>query len=269
VSCALINGQPSECIVSTDRGLHYGDGVFETISCRRGRPRWLPLHLQRLQRGCECLGLRFQEYALLEHEIGALAAGAERCIVKVIVTRGPATRRGYAPTGQEQSTRLVARYDWPESEPDGSALRVAVSEVRLGTNPMLAGLKHLNRLEQVMAQRARPPSVDEVVMLSASGTVIAGSTSNVFFADDEGLSTPALTECGVEGVMRRLVLQAARDLGIPVKVRPVHPNELGSMREAFMTNVRWGLRSVARLGERALPVDDCARRLRAVIPELN
>ncbi len=94
MNATLINGLPTKCISSSERGLHYGDGLFETITCRGGRPRWLPLHLQRLRRGCERLGLPFQDYAVLEREIAAVAAGSDRCIVKVIVTRGPATRRG-------------------------------------------------------------------------------------------------------------------------------------------------------------------------------
>ncbi len=119
-----------------------------------------------------------------------------------------------------------------------SGLRVALSPVRLGTNALLAGLKHLNRLEQVMAQRTRPPAIDEVLMLSAAGTVIAGSTSNVFFADDAGLFTPALTECGVEGIMRSLVLQAARNLGI--RVSAVQARTMPGRCGKYMTNVRLG-----------------------------
>lgn len=268
MSAVLINGRPDSGISSFDRGLHYGDGLFETITCRDGRPRWLPLHLQRLQRGCERLGLPFHDFAALGGEISTLAAGSVRCIIKVIVTRGIAQRRGYAPSGAELPTRLVARYAWPE-EPAEGALRVQLSEVRLGSNPLLAGLKHLNRLEQVMAQRARAASVDEVLMLSTSGNVIAGSTSNVFFVDDGGLMTPALTECGVEGVMRRLVLQTAHTLGLPVSVCRIGTEQLASMREAFMTNVRWGVRSVQALDGRSLRSDECARRLRAAIAETH
>ena len=107
-------------INSEDRGLQYGDGLFETVGCLEGRPRWLPLHLQRLRGGCERLQLRFDAFDAFDAlgaEIAAHAAGQGRCIGKLILTRGLARRRGF---------------------------RVAISSVRLGMNPLLAGLKHLN-----------------------------------------------------------------------------------------------------------------------------
>ncbi|HEX4025133.1 MAG TPA: aminodeoxychorismate lyase [Steroidobacteraceae bacterium] len=256
----LINGRPGDQVCASERALHYGDGLFETISCLDGRPRWLDLHLQRLRKGCERLQLPFDAHAALAHEVALLAEGQPRCIVKVIVSRGRATRRGYRPSGEERPTRIVSRHEWPP-DADGAGLRVGISAVRLGSNALLAGLKHLNRLEQVLAQLQRPADADEVLMLSGTQQVISGSMSNVFFADQDGLFTPDLRECGVEGVMRRVVLAAAGG----VAVRPVAAAELAGVREAFMTNVRWGVRSVALLDGRALPGDDYARQLRRLI----
>jgi len=263
----LINGHAGGGIDSADRGLQYGDGLFETIACRDGAPRWLALHLERLQQGCERLRIAFRDVDLLRAEIRGLAAGQQRCIVKVIVTRGTATRRGYAPAGDEQPTRIVSRHDWPQ--PPGRAdagFQLGFSSVTLGTNPLLAGLKHLNRLEQVLAQmQCDAAGLDEVLMLSSAGQVIGGSMSNVFFADDSGLFTPELSECGVAGIMRRLVLQAAGRHGSGVCVRLVEPSELATVREAFLTNVRWGLQSVRVLQGRTLPSDAYAQQLRGLI----
>ncbi len=258
----LINGQSGDQVCVAERALHYGDGLFETIACHGGQPCWLPLHLQRLRKGCERLQLPFDAYDVLAEEIAQLAAWPVRCIVKVIVSRGCATRRGYRPGGDEHPTRIVSRHEWPQ-EADAAGLRVGLSAVRLGNNAVLAGLKHLNRLEQVLAQLARPAGIDEVLMLSDSQQVISGSMSNIFFADERGLFTPDLRECGVEGVMRRVVLEAAR--GLPLTVRPVAATELPRVREAFLTNVRWGVRSVTALDGRALHNDDFARQLRRVI----
>jgi 4-amino-4-deoxychorismate lyase len=264
---ALINGQAGGGIDSADRGLAYGDGLFETITCRDGEPRWLALHLERLQHGCERLRIAFRDMELLQAEIRGLAAGQRRCIVKVMVTRGTATRRGYAPGGDERPTRIVSRHEWPDRPVRAaSGFQVGISSVTLGTNPLLAGLKHLNRLEQVLAQMQRDAAaVDEVLMLSTAGQVIGGSMSNVFLADDSGLVTPELGACGVAGVMRRLVLEAAATLRQPVSVRPVAASELAAAREVFVTNVRWGVQSVRLLEGRALAGDAHARRLRAVI----
>ncbi len=254
MDATLNAGRPGEHVCTSDRGLQYGDGLFETVSGVAGQPRWLALHLERLQRGCERLQLPFRDFQALRGEIAALAAGAQRCLVKVIVTRGRAERRGYAPSGGERPTRIVSRHPWPQAAPRAwSGFRLGISGVRLGINPLLAGLKHLNRLEQVLAQRALEQArLDEVLMLSSSELVIGGSMSNVFFADAAGLITPALGDCGIAGVMRGLVLEAAAKLGIPVQVRGVHREELGDMREAFVTNVRWGVQSVDLMLDRAL-----------------
>jgi 4-amino-4-deoxychorismate lyase len=262
-----INGRAGHSIDSADRGLQYGDGLFETIACRDGQARWLPLHLERLLQGCERLRLAFRDVEPLRAEIAGFAAGQQRCIIKVIVTRGSATRRGYAPAGDEQPTRIVSRHEWPDAPPRAAAgFQVGVSAVTLGMNPLLAGLKHLNRLEQVLAQMAREEEgLDEVLMLSTAGQVIGGSMSNVFLADDSGLFTPELTACGVAGVMRRVVLEAATRQGHQVCVRPVASNELATVREAFVTNIRWGVQSARVLDGRTLPSDAYARQLRTLI----
>ena len=261
---SLINGVPADSVASTDRGLHYGDGLFETITCVAGRPRWLPLHLARLRRGCERLQLRFAAFDTLVAEIGALAQGDERCIVKLLLTRGPARRRGYAPEGDETPTRILTRYEWPPASPRAATgLRVGLSAVPLGINPLLAGLKHLNRLEQVLAQAAmRAQGLDEVLMLSSAGHVIGGSMSNVFFADADGLFTPSLSDCGIEGVMRERVCAAAERCGTRVSIRPVSVPELAQVREAFLTNVRWEVQPIAALGGRALSGHDHVQALR-------
>jgi 4-amino-4-deoxychorismate lyase len=256
-------------IDAEDRGLQYGDGLFETISCLAGQPRWLRLHLQRLREGCERLQIGFDGFDALGAQVSALAAGQERCLIKLILTRGIARRRSYRPTGDETPTRILTRHEWPAAPAPVAAVpafRVALSSVRLGVNPLLAGLKHLNRLEQVLAQNAmRGAPLEEVVMLSSTGLVIGGSMSNIFLADANGLFTPALCDCGVAGVMRRVVCAAAAGGGAPVQVREVVVGELTSVREAFVTNVRWGLQSITELQGRPLPCQEHALALRREI----
>jgi 4-amino-4-deoxychorismate lyase len=262
-----INGRATDQLSSADRGLQYGDGLFETISCIGGRPRWLWMHLQRLRGGCQRLQLRFDAFDALDAEITALAAGQERCILKLIVTRGLAQRRGYAATGEETPTRILTRHEWPAPFPAARReFRVAISPVRLGMNPLLAGLKHLNRLEQVLAQNAmRNAPLEEVLLRSSAGDIISGSMSNLFLSDDSGLFTPALGECGVAGVMRQLVCAAAERSGSPVLVRRVASEELRRVREAFVTNVRWGVQSITALEGRPLSCQAQAQALRGLI----
>jgi 4-amino-4-deoxychorismate lyase len=271
-SRTLINGQPSEQVGADERALQYGDGLFETISCCDGAPRWLERHLQRLREGCRRLQLRFEQEAVLAAEVSQLAQGQPRCIVKVIVSRGVATRRGYRPSGEERSTRIVSRHEWPQDGAEQRPLHVGLSAVVLGINPRLAGLKHLNRLEQVLAQLDKPVTLDEVLMAASSGQLVGGSMSNLFMVDERGLFTPSVEQCGVAGVMRARVLAAlaaAPPGGLSAEIRTLAAGEMGRVHEAFVTNVRWGIRSIGVLDGRSLPSDDCAQRLRRLIDAAN
>ncbi|HEY2591064.1 MAG TPA: aminotransferase class IV, partial [Steroidobacteraceae bacterium] len=110
----------------TDRGLHYGDGLFETIACRNGEPRFLDEHLERLALGCERLAIELGSRGGLVEDVARLAAGKARALVKVLVTRGPATARGYAPRGDEHPARIVLRYGWPAEDPSSAEQGVTV-----------------------------------------------------------------------------------------------------------------------------------------------
>jgi 4-amino-4-deoxychorismate lyase len=259
----LIDGAPGGQVAAADRGLHYGDGLFETIACRDGRPRRLALHLERLRHGCGRLGIAPPPPALLAQEIGQLAAGEAACILKLIVTRGVARGRGYRPAGDEQPTRILARHAWPA--PAARGWHVGLSGVRLGENARLAGLKHLNRLEQVLAQRERPEALDEVLMLAGRDRVISGSMSNLFLVEGERLVTPPLDRCGVEGVMRCVVLESAPAEGWRVAIEAVDLARLRSARAAFLTNARLGVQPIASLEGRALEQDLRVAALRARI----
>jgi 4-amino-4-deoxychorismate lyase len=130
----------------------------------------------------------------------------------------------------------------------------------------LAGLKHLNRLEQVLAQQQlRGTKREEALMLSSAGHVIGGSMSNLFLADEAGLSTPCVEDCGVAGVMRELVCAAAASHGQPVRIRRIDAAELEVAREAFLTNVRWGVRSISELSGRTLESRSLAQLARGWI----
>jgi 4-amino-4-deoxychorismate lyase len=250
----LVNGVESAMVDARDRGLHYGDGLFETIACRAGRPRWLEAHLQRLTLGAERLGLQLPDAALLRAELAQLAAGQQRCLLKLIVTRGLATARGYAPTGDEQPTRILSRHAWPEAAP--APFRVAYSRVPLAENPLLAGIKHLNRLEQVLAQRELAGSaLQELLMCTAAGAVVCGSMSNLFLCEEAGLATADLQACGVAGVTRARVLRAAEALGIRVRIGTLTVAEVAAAGGAFLCNVRLGLQPVDWLAGRSVQRD--------------
>jgi 4-amino-4-deoxychorismate lyase len=258
-----VNGRPDAALSPFERGLHYGDGLFETIACLGGRPRFLNLHLERLARGCARLGIEFPDREELRREILAAAAQAPSTIVKVLLTRGPAVTRGYAITGSEQPTRLTLRYRWvdePRNAPDG--VRVRTAALRLGENPALAGLKHLNRLEQVLARREwSDGAIAEALMLSSSGRLISGVMSNVFLVEGARLRTPLLDRCGVAGIMRQVVLREAARAGIAAEEAPLDAGDLARARELFLTSAVIGLRPVRVLDGRACEIGAVTREL--------
>ena len=259
-----VDGRPSSQVSALDRGLHFGEGLFETIACPHRSPRFLELHLERLAAGCMRLGLEAPAAATLGSEVRQLAAQGERGIIKVLVTRGEAVARGYALTGGERPTRITLRYPWPEEDPALSrdGVRVRLARTRLAENPALAGLKHCNRLEQVLARAEwSDPGIAEALMYSSSGALISGTMSNVFIVRDARLSTPRLDRCGVAGIMRRLVLTAAAQEGIAVEERTLGTEDLGAAQELFLTNALIGVRPVRELEGRTLSIGPVTRCL--------
>lgn len=249
-----VNGKPGGELSPLERGLHYGDGLFETIACVGGRPRFLDLHLARLRAGCERLGIEYPALEVLRREILAVASGAGRSIVKVLLTRGPAVERGYGTTGAEQPTRLTLRYGWEEADPRLAAegVRVRTAALRLAENPALAGLKHLNRLEQVLARRESPAGAfAEALMFSSGGRLISGIMSNVFLVEGGALRTPLLDRCGVAGIMRQVVLREAARAGIAALETALESADLERTGELFLTSAVIGLRPVCELDGRA------------------
>jgi len=259
-----VNGRAAGEVSALERGLHFGDGLFETIACEGGRPRFLELHLRRLAAGCARLGLEASEAASLRTEVQQLAAPCGRAIIKVLLTRGTAAARGYGVTGFEKPTRISLRYAWPPEDPvlARAGVRVRIAALRLGENPALAGLKHCNRLEQVLARREwTETAIAEALMFSSSGALISGTMSNVFMVRDAKLYTPRVDRCGVAGVMRQVVLAAAADLGLAAEERVLDSQQLASAQEVFLTNALMGIRPVRELEGRPLPPGPLTRRL--------
>ncbi len=261
----LINGTPADTVHASDRGLHFGDGLFETMALTKGRIRFLDYHLDRLAAGCERLAIAAPDKGLLRDEIGQICRGHERAVVKLIVTRGRGGR-GYATTDNGEATRILSVHPWPDVPAgyyrDGVSVRLCDTPV--SSNRSLAGLKHLNRLEQVLARLEwADESVVEGLMLDDRGCLVEGTCTNVFLVTDSEMVTPALSLSGVSGVMRRVVLDSARNTGKTIVERDVFRDELEQVEELFLTNSIIGIWPVARLERRTLAIGPGTRLLMA------
>jgi 4-amino-4-deoxychorismate lyase len=272
LECVLLNGTLAQQVSPYDRGLHFGDGLFETIACRRGRPRFLTLHLERLASGCERLGIETGSLPDIQTEVRALASEVDAAaIIKVILTRGTAVARGYQASGREKATRITFRYAWPAETATESqvGVRVRTGQLRLGENPALAGLKSCNRLEQVLARAEwTDPGIAESLLFSSSGRLISGTMSNVFVVEGSRLRTPSLDLCGVAGVMRRVVLREAQRAGIPVQEDVLGVADLAMADELFLTNARMGVWPVRELDGRVREPGPVTRRVQQILAPL-
>jgi 4-amino-4-deoxychorismate lyase len=260
----LVNGQQTG-VDPADRGLAYGDGLFETMAANDGRIRWLDLHLDRLEDGCRRLEIPAPSRSLLAQEIDTLCPRKGRAVVKLIVTRGPGAR-GYSPPEPATPTRLLAVSQWPDypEQHYRDGIRMRTCRLRLGENPALGGIKHLCRLEHVLAQlELRGHAVQQGLLLDASGHVVGGTTSNVFIVGGAQLSTPSLVRCGIKGVMRRAILEASRSLGIRAEERDIVPAELLGADEVFVTNALFGIWPVTDLDGRHFAVGPMTARFMA------
>lgn len=257
-----IDGQLAEALPLADRGLHYGDGLFETMALHDGSIRRLTMHLERLQDGCKRLGLPYPDVDTLRRELDAACRGQDQAVLKLMVTRGVGGR-GYRPPAQASVTRILFRYPWPDYPSDWSeqGIELRICRTRLGLNPALAGLKHLNRLEQVMARAEWTEGAQEGLMLDADGGVIEGTMTNLFASPAEGqLVTADLGQAGVAGVTRRHILERARTEGLAVQVRGLPLDELLESREIFVCNSIAGVWPVRRIGSRSYALGPLTRR---------
>ena len=268
---AWINGRQSATLDPRDRGLQYGDGLFETMRVRRYRIRLLNYHLERLDAGCRMLKIRPPKQSVLRRELEGIAALRREGILKLIVTRGVGPR-GYRPVNG-RATRIASLHPLSRAvtADAATAVRVRTCATRLSTNPSLAGMKTLNRLDSVLARAEWSDArIWEGLMRDVDGNWVCGTMSNLFLRHGAVLTTPLLDRCGVAGVMRRWVLEGAAGLHLRTAQRRIHWRDLQSAEEVFMCNAVAGIRSVRtieRSGSAVLRLDctDAAQRLRSLL----
>jgi 4-amino-4-deoxychorismate lyase len=204
----LVNGVATEQISTRDRGFGYGDGLFESIRLvGTVAPLW-SRHMRRLAEGCARLKIPAPDPAQLWREALDVSRELPQSVVRITITRGPG-ERGYAPPLSPQPSRVVAAFAPPEvaSSTYAQGIRLRVCAIRLAEQPLLAGIKHLNRLEQVLARAEwDDPDIAEGVLCDSHGRVISATMANLFAVVDGELLTPALDRCGVAGIGRAEVL---------------------------------------------------------------
>lgn len=248
----LVDGKTRSQVSAWDRGLAYGDGVFRTFRALGGRPMHWRRHYAKLARDGAALGLCVPAADLLAAEVKSACLGESECAVKIILTRGVGTR-GYRYAGDEEPTRavLATPLEQDMSERGASGVAVRLCRLRLGHQPALAGLKHLNRLENVLARAEwRDPEIAEGLMCDTDGNVIGGTMTNIFVTAGDVLATPRLDRCGVAGVTRERVIEAAGGAGYSCSITSLTWNDVLGADEVFLVNSLAGIWPVRDLDGR-------------------
>ena len=265
----LVNGDYREHIPVSDRGFQYGDGLFETLAVIDGQALFLDRHLARLNAGCRRLYLPFPGAELLTSEAQKLSAQSGKAVLKLILTRGSGGR-GYRQPEPIQPTRVLSLHPYPDYP--GSYQEQGISarfcDTRLGLNPALAGIKHLNRLEQILARAEwTDPAIQEGIMLDINNHVIEGTMTNLFYVKSNTLYTSPLTLAGVAGIIRGIILALCADHKLAVIVRNFTKDELLAADEVFVCNSIIGIWPVRQIATSSFPVGARTRQLQTLLAQ--
>jgi 4-amino-4-deoxychorismate lyase len=258
----LVNGEKCNTIAVMDRGFQYGDGLFETIEVCQNTPIFLEKHLQRLNRDSQRLLLPKLNLELLRSEISQLCQNAGNAVLKIIVTRG-AGGRGYRQPDEIQPPRILSLHPFPDYPKryytDGIVARICTT--RLGLNPTLAGMKHLNRLEQVLARAEWNDSeIHEGIMLDFNGRVIEGTMTNLFYAKNGELFTASLHLCGIAGILRGWIFEQVR-----VIEQDFFVDDLFAADEIFVCNSIIGICGVRQIENQHFKISEMTQKLQRAL----
>jgi len=262
--------QPLAALSPLDRGLAYGDGVFETIRVINGRPVLMEYHWARLSVSCVQLGLPdlpFWRQAFATF-LAELQPDSKDGIVRLQVTRG-VSQRGYLPDPNALPTLILswhAASDYP-SEWSTTGIAITQMDMPLAIQPRLAGIKHSNRLEQVLLRQdlSTTPDCQEGLVCDTEGHVVEGVFSNVFAVINGQLTTPSLARCGVKGVLREALLDTLMQQNIPVNISDIDVKEMVTATEIFFCNSVYGIWPVARWGNKTWQVGPLTRQCQSIV----
>ena len=260
----LLNGTTAETIDIDSRALQYGDGLFETIAVREGKVRLWDYHAARLRDGCERLGLICPDTEDCRARIEDL--GEENAAAKLIVAARP-RRRGYARVSGETDV-LLRTFEYQPLPADcyRDGIPTILCDTRLAVGSPVAGLKTLNRIEQVLARNeVAAAGYIEGLTRDVDGNVICGTMSNVFTVQNNKLVTPSVDRCGVAGVMRRHLMATARAAGLQLEERVLA--SIDDADEVFLCNSQLGVVPVNRCGDLGWSVGEMTRSVIRMLAE--
>jgi 4-amino-4-deoxychorismate lyase len=248
----IVNGSVADTIPVMDRGLMYGDGVFRTMRVEHGEVELWQRQYDKLAADCGALDILCPARGVLEREVRSAIQREPNCVLKIIVSRGEGGR-GYGVPSSVNPSRVIVTAPLPEypARYREEGVQLHVCDIRLCHQPRLAGIKHLNRLENVLARMEWvDPDVPEGLLLDPDGNVIEGTMSNLFMRKGNRLLTPDLSQCGVAGLQRDRIMELAPALGLRVAVEEISLRALLDADEVLVCNSVIGVWPVRAIGPR-------------------
>jgi 4-amino-4-deoxychorismate lyase len=265
----LVNGHKIDRILINDRGFQYGDGLFETIEVLEGQPVFLSHHLQRLLEGCTKLKIPFPDKQQLKDEIIEVCRHNKSAVLKINISRGIGDR-GYRQPENIEPTRVISLFPYP-SYPESyynEGITAIFCKTPLGLNPVLAGIKHTNRLEQVMARAEwDTPDIQEGIMLDLNNYVIEGTMTNLFYIKNNIVYTSELQFSGVVGVIRTILKQLLNNNNLKLIEQYYYKETLLDADEIFICNSIIGIWPVKQIENVSFKAGNMTKQLQNWLQE--
>jgi 4-amino-4-deoxychorismate lyase len=238
----MVNGQLQQQISIADRGLLYGDGCFTTMAYKQSQLELFDAHLERLRFACDRLAIHLEDWSVLIEQVSNFVQSTQvfqqDSVIKIIITRGQGGR-GYSPQGVSAPNLIISQHGLPQHYHDWqtTGIKLSQSPVNLALQPLLAGIKHLNRLEQVLIKQALlKQDFDDAIVCDTNGIVVESSVANVFWCKKDQWFTPSLAQCGVDGVMRNHIKALMQNKSVDLQVVSHSIDALLEADELFVCN---------------------------------
>lgn len=244
-----------------DRALHYGDGLFETMLLESEKIPFWDLHYRRLSESAQRLSIKCPDKAWFEKQLEAYLDLKKNLVIKILLSRGSGGRGLMLP---DELTPNIYLLHYPYAKSDKiQHVKAIISEITLPKNKNLAGLKHLNRLDYVMATQAlnRLPDYNEAILCDDDGYIIEGIVHNVFFVKNNEICTPDLSDCGVEGICRQLIIKKLKNKNIDVNIGRFSIESILTASECFFCNSVQGIRPVILIQDKVLGIGPVSQQL--------
>ena len=246
-----VNGKISKTIDIQDRSVQYGDGVFETIAVYDKKPEFWIDHFKRLKKGCKILKIKCPSEKFLKKEIKKFFTKLKlkKFILKIIISRGKGGR-GYKLPETMKPVRILGMYKWPNypKKNISEGVNLNICKTKLSQQPSLSGIKHLNKLEQIIARSEWTNKfISESIMLDNKNNVVEGTMSNIFGIKNNNFIVPEIKFAGIHGIMRKIIIDILKRKKEKYLIKEINIQSFLKMDEIFICNSIFGVWPVIKI----------------------